>query len=290
MNPKTTRRNFIKESTAGIVGASLLTPFLTNCAGEQKSVNMNTIGFQSWAIKEMLAKDFSGTLKMMADMGYQSMELCSPPGYTQYGFGFLEKFKASELKKMIADAGMSCVSCHYGFRELKENGQARMDFAKELGLTQMVVASFGLPENPTLADWRKAASELNPLGELAKKNGLTLAFHNHNTEFETLEGELIYDAILQQMDPALVKLQFQVWVIIAGYKAADYFRKHPGRFVSAHLYDWSGTAEEMVPVGKGKVDYKELFEAAKIGGVQNTFVEMDFSLMKESAEYLKTLA
>lgn len=147
----------------------------------------------------------------------------------------------------------------------------------------------GLAENPTLDDWKKRAYELNTIGELAKKNGITFAFHNHNTEFETLEGELIYDAILQQMDPELVKLQFQVWVIIAGYKAADYFKKFPGRFVSAHLYDWSGTGEEMVPVGKGKVDYKELFEAAKASGVKNTFVEMDFSLMKESAEYLKTL-
>ena len=237
----------------------------------------------------MLAKDFAGTLKMMVDMGYQSMELCSPPGYTQYGFGFLDNIKAPELKKMINDTGISCVSCHYGFNELKENGQARMDFANELGLTQMVAASMGLAENPTLDDWKKRAYELNAIGELAKKNGITLAFHNHNTEFETLEGELIYDAILQQMDPELVKLQFQVWVIIAGYKAADYFKKYPGRFVSAHLYDWSGVGEEMVPVGKGKVDYKELFETAKSSGVQNTFVEMDFSLMKESAEYLKRM-
>lgn len=139
MNSKTTRRNFIKESAAGLAGASLLAPFLMNCGGASgggsKSVGLNTIGFQSWAIKEMLAKDFAGTLKMMVDMGYQSMELCSPPGYTQYGFGFLDNIKAPELKKMINDTGISCVSCHYGFNELKENGQARMDFAKELGLT-----------------------------------------------------------------------------------------------------------------------------------------------------------
>jgi sugar phosphate isomerase/epimerase len=108
-------------------------------------------------------------------------------------------------------------------------------------------------------------------------------------EFEKLEGELIYDTILERMDAELIKLQFQVWVIIAGYKAADYFRKFPGRYISAHLYDWSGTGEEMVALGKGTVDYNELFEAARVGGVQNTFVEMDFSLMKDSAAYLKTL-
>ncbi len=285
----TTRRDFILKSAAGIAGASLLSPMLINCDSEKKTVGLNSIGFQSWAIKEMLAKDFAGTLKMMVDMGYQSMELCSPPGYTKYGFGFLDNIKAGDLKKMINDTGISCISCHYIFNELKENGQARMDYANELGLTQMVSSSLALPENPTLDDWKKNAYELNAIGELAKKNGLTFAFHNHNTEFEKLEGELIYDAILEQMDAALVKLQFQVWVIIAGYKAADYFKKYPGRFVSAHLYDWSGVGEEMVPVGKGKVDYKELFETAKSSGVQNTFVEMDFSLMKESAEYLKRM-
>ncbi|NJM53619.1 MAG: hypothetical protein HC846_09650 [Blastocatellia bacterium] len=73
-------------------------------------------------------------------------------------------------------------------------------------------------------DWKKAAEEINPIGELGKKNGIQIGFHNHNMEFEKLEGELIYDVILDRMDPELIKLQFQVWVIIAGYKAADYFK------------------------------------------------------------------
>jgi len=287
-----TRRDFITKGAIGMAGASLLSSSLIGCQGEKKptepgSSNVGSIGFQSWAIKEALAKDFTGTLKTMVDLGYQNMEMCSPPGYSQ--FAFLEKYGATELRKMINDSGISCVSSHYQFNELKENGQARMDFAKELGLTQMVVASFGLGENPSMDDWKKAADEINLIGELGAKNGIQIGFHNHNIEFEKIDGELIYDTILQRMDPNLVKLQFQVWVIIAGYKAADYFKKYPGRFISAHLYDWSGTGKEMVPVGKGKVDYKEFFEAAKVGGVQNTFVEMDFALMKESAAYLKTL-
>jgi sugar phosphate isomerase/epimerase len=274
----------------GLAGASILVPSLNSCSTEKKSSVVGKIGFQSWAIKEKLAGDFQGTLKMMVDMGYQNMELCSPPGYSQAGFAFLEKYGASELKKLINDTGMSCESCHYGFDELKENGQERMDFANELGLKQMIVAAFGFWDgNATLDDWKKAADEMNPIGELGKKNGIQIGFHNHNMEFEKLEGELIYDTILERMDAELIKLQFQVWVIIAGYKAADYFRKFPGRYISAHLYDWSGAGEEMVALGKGTVDYNELFEAARVGGVQNTFVEMDFSLMKDSAAYLKTL-
>ena len=285
-----TRRDFITKSSVGLAGASMLAPSLTGYSMEKKESVVGKIGFQSWAIKEKLAKDFQGTLKMMVSMGYQNMELCSPPGYSKAGFAFLEKYSANELKKLINDTGMSCESCHYGFDELKEHGQKRMDFANELGLKQMIVAAFGFWDGKAkLDDWKKAADEINPVGELGKKNGIQIGFHNHNMEFEKLEGELIYDTILERMDPELIKLQFQVWVIIAGYKAADYFRKFPGRYISAHLYDWSGAGEEMVALGKGKVDYKELFEAAKIGGVQNTFVEMDFSLMKDSAAYLKTL-
>jgi hypothetical protein len=116
-----------------------------------------------------------------------------------------------------------------------------------------------------------------------------MVFHNHNQEFEKLEGQLIYDALLQQLDPNLVKMQFQLWVIIAGYKAADYFRRFPGRFISAHLSDWSGVAEEQVPLGKGKVDWKDFFEASGVGGLQNFYVEMDMPVLKESAAYLKKM-
>ena len=73
-----------------------------------------------------------------------------------------------------------------------------------------------------------------------------------------------------------------------GYKAADYFKKYPGRFISAHLYDWSGQGEEMVPLGKGVIDWNEFFAAAKTGGVKNYYAEMDFKYLKESAEFLKS--
>jgi sugar phosphate isomerase/epimerase len=202
------------------------------------------------------------------------------------GFGPLEKLKASELKKIIKGEGFTCISCHYGFNELKEHSQERIAYAKELGLEQMIISSYGLPKDATLSDWQRAAEETNKLGEQSKKAGIQMGFHNHNNEFEKLEGELIYDVLLKQLDPSLVKMQFQVWVISIGYKAADYFRKYPGRFISAHLYDWSGSGEEMVALGKGKVDWKEFFDAAKVGGVKNYFVEMDVDL-KASADFLK---
>jgi len=278
------RRSFIIKGAAGLAGAVALTPGFLRAS--DKNAAKELIGFQSWIVKESIEKDFVGTLKTMAGLGYASIEMCSPPGYAKWGFGALEKLKASELKKTIKGTGLTCISCHYGFAELKDHAQERIDYAKEWGLQQMILASFGLPKTATLSEWKKAADELNKLGELSKKAGIQMGFHNHHGEFEKLEGELIYDALLKQLDPSLIKMQFQVAVISIGYKAADYFRQHPGRFISAHLYDWPGSGDEMVALGKGTVDWKDFFAAAKIGGVKNYFVEMKDGL-KESADYLK---
>ena len=278
------RRKFISTGLTGLAGASIIFPQLVH--GENIAARQKQIGFQSWVMKDELGKDFTGTLKKMAALGYNSIEMCSPPGYSRFGFGTLQNLSALELKKRINDSGLSCVSCHYGFSELKDHGQERIDFAKQLGLTQMVISSYGLPKTATLDDWKRSADESNKLAELTRKSDLQLVFHNHNVELEKLEGEVIYDVLLDRLDPDLVKMQFQLWVIIMGVKAADYFRKYPGRFISAHLYDWSGKGEEMVPLGKGVVNWDEFFAAAKVGGVKNYYAEMDFKHLKESAEFL----
>lgn len=278
-----TRRSFIIRGAA-LAGAAALTPSFLRAANN--TIAKELIGFQAWIVKEDIGKDFTGTLQKMKGLGYNSIEMCSPPGYAKWGFGVLENLKAPELKKTISDAGFTCISSHYGFDELKQHAQERIDYAKEWGLQQMILSTFGLPKTATLSDWKMAADELNKLGELSKKSGIQMAFHNHHGEFQKLEGELIYDTLLKQLDPSLVKMQFQVSVISAGYKAADYFRKYPGRFISAHLYDWSGTGEEMVPLGTGKVDWKDFFAAAKTSGVKNYFVEMSNGL-SESAGFLK---
>jgi sugar phosphate isomerase/epimerase len=279
---KLNRRSFISRSAIA-TGAALLVPGLLQ---GKNTVIKGPIGFQSWIVRKSIEEDFAGTLKKMAGLGYNSIEMCSPPGYAKLGFGPLEKLKAPELKKIINDEGFTCISCHYGFNELKEHAQERITFAKELGLQQMIVSTFGLPKEATLSDWKKAADELNKIGEQSKKAGIQMGFHNHNNEFEKLEGELIYDALLKQFDPSLVKLQFQVSVISLGYKATDYFKNYPGRFISAHLYDWSGS--EIVPLGKGTIDWKEFFAIAKKSGVKNYFVEMAEGL-KESADFLKSV-
>jgi len=84
-------------------------------------------------------------------------------------------------------------------------------------------------------------------------------------------------------------MQFQVAVISIGYKASTYFLKYPGRFISAHLADWSPAENKQVPVGKGTVNWREFYDTAQTGGVKNFYVEMDMDKFKDSVEYVKTL-
>ncbi len=247
------------------------------------------IGCQTWPVKEMIAKDFPGTLKMLAGAGFQSIEMCSPAGYSEYGFGGLTKYKGSELKKIINDAGLTCVSSHFGMDELRQNQEERIAWAKDLGLTQMLVASLGGPKNPTLDDVKRAADEYNKMGEKAAQAGIQQGLHNEDFELSTVDGKRTYDVLFGLLDPKLVKFQFQVSTISKGYDAAEYLTKYPGRFVSMHVQGWSAADKKIVSVGKDSLDWKKIFSAAKTGGIKNYFVEMKLELMQASVPYLRSL-
>jgi sugar phosphate isomerase/epimerase len=247
------------------------------------------IGCQSYSVRDALGKDFPGTLKMLAGAGFRTLEMCSPAGYATSGFGPLAKLTATEIRQAIKVAGMLCESSHFQFRELRQNLDERIAWSKEMGLTQMIVSTFALPNNATMADWMRAADELNKIGEQTQKAGIQLGFHNHDFEFREIEGALVYDKLMGQLDAKLVKMQFQVAVISLGYQAATYLTKYPGRFLSLHLADWSAAEKKQVPLGKGVIDWPKLFAAARTGGVKNCFLEMDLDLMQASIPYLHTL-
>ena len=247
------------------------------------------IGCQTYPVRDALGKDFEGTLKQLSAIGYRMIEMCSPPGYEKSGYGSRVNMKAADMRKTIHDAGLGCESCHYQFKEMKENLDDRIAFAKELGLKQMILSTFGLRQDATMADWVQAARELNKIGEQTQKAGIQTGFHNHNFEFKEIDGVLVYDKLMSELDPKLVKMQFQVSVISLGYDAATYMHKYPGRFISIHLQDWSPADKKQVAVGQGAVDWKKLFTAAKTAGVKNYFVELNMDQLKASYPYLHEL-
>ncbi len=282
------RRTFITQTSIGLGAALALSQFPKQIFAGAKAADI-PLGFQTWVVKDMLGKDFAGTLKMVSAQGYQLVEMCSPKGYKDIGFGPLVNMKTSDMRSIINDAGLTCPSCHFGFGELTTDQlDDRIEFANKLGMTQMICSTFWLPKEVKLDDYLAAADKLNIAADKIKKAGMQAGFHNHEFEFAMLDGQLIYDALMSRFDTELVKMQFQTEVINLGYKASDYFKKYPGRFISAHLSDWTADKKE-VPVGQGLIDWKEFFAAAKTGGVKNFFVEMNPDTFKDSAEYIHGL-
>lgn len=284
--PAVTRRTFCKVASTQAAALGLLSSGVMKLRANPLGL---PIGCQTWPVREMIAKDFPGTLKSLAQAGFQSIELCSPAGYSEYGFGGLTKYKGAELKKIINDAGLTCVSSHFGMDELRQNQGERIAWAKDVGLTQMLVASLGGPKNPTMDDVKRAADEYNKMGEKAAEAGIQQGLHNEEFELSTVDGKRTYDVLFDLLDPKLVKFQFQVSTISRGYDAAEYFTKYPGRFVSMHVQGWSAADKKIVPVGQDSLDWKKIFSAAKTGGIKNYFVEMNLALMQASVPYLRDL-
>lgn len=282
------RRKFIGQSAFGLGGMLAFSQLPLKLNACEIIKPKHPVGFQSFAVRDMLTNDFSATMKMMASMGYQFVEMCYPPRYAQWGFGPFPGMKTADMRRTIEDAGLQCFSSHFLIQDLTDdNLDKSIKFAHELGLTQMICPGLDVP-GTAISQYKEAAAQFNKIAEKIKNAGMKTGLHNHTKEFAVLDGELIYDAIMGALDGDLVKMQFQTEVVTLGYKAAAYFEKYPGRFISAHLSDWIDQKKE-VPIGQGVIDWNEFFAAAKTGGVKNFFVEMPLENLKDSAVYIHSL-
>jgi len=284
--PAISRREFVKSAAACGAAASFLSSGALKLGANPLGM---PIGCQTWPVRDMIAKDFPGTVQQLSAAGFKMIELCSPVGYADSGFAGLAKYKGAELRKIFSEAGVGCVSSHFGIDELRSNQQRAIDWAKDVGLTQMMVPSLDGPKKPTLDDVKRAADEYNKIGEQAAKAGIQQGLHNEDFELSTVDGKRTYDVLFTLLDPKLIKFQFQVSTISQGYDAAEYFTKYPGRFISMHVQGWSSQTKKTTAVGQGTLDWKKIFTAAKTGGIKNYFVEMNLPLMKASVPYLEKL-
>ena len=297
------RREFIERVTAYSGAAGIL-------AGSAANLGANPLGFpigsQVWPLRSRL-KDFPAFAKMVAGIGVTRLELCSPLGY---GAEFSSLANGNEVKKILADHGLKAESSHFTMGELRKSQQPSIEWAKEIGITQMITASLGDgngENSPTLDQVKKAADEYNRIAAVAAKAGMQQGLHNEGFEISMVEGKRTYDLLFDLLDPKLVKFQFQMSTITAGFVAAEYFLKYPGRFNSMHLQDVDMNAPAPAParegapagrrdgrypqvaLGHGSIDWVKTFTAAKVGGVKNYFVEQNWELTQPSVAYLKTL-
>jgi sugar phosphate isomerase/epimerase len=289
------RRDFFRESAKHAVIAGI-------AAGAVK-LRANPLGLpigsQTWPHRQMIKDgNFAGLAKALADIGVQTVEMCSPIGYND--FAILSDGK--QVKRILADHGLTCVSSHFSMKELREKQAASIAWAKDVGITQMITASLGAGNAPTMDDVKRAADEYNAIAAVAAKAGMQQGLHNEGFEVSMVDGQRTYDVLLKLLDPSLVKFQFQMSTISQGFVAHEYFTNYPGRFYSMHIQDIdlnatppaSAAGREQgrgvqVAVGKGSIDWVKTFRAAKIGGVRNYYVEQSMELTKESVAALKAM-
>src|SRR6516162_819814 len=187
---KISRRQFVRGAATAAAAAGFLTADALELGANPLGM---PIGCQTWPVRQMIAKDFPGTIKQLAEAGFQTIELCSPIGYADSGFAGLAKYSGNELKKIMNDAGLTCISSHFGIEELRKDQERSIAWAKDVGLTQMLVPSLNGPKHPTMDEVQRIADEYNKMGAKAAQAGITQGLHNEDFELSTVDGKGTYD-------------------------------------------------------------------------------------------------
>lgn len=299
----TSRRNFLKTASAAVAFAAACAdaPWLmANPLGLP-------LGLQLYSVMDLLPKDYNGTLQQLSALGYLEVEAA----------GFFGR-SASDAKQAMAQAGLHCVSAHYSYADLAPHLDQVIQFGKALGLEYIICASPGLPEGSpaksanarvareamTLDDWRWNAEQFNRMGDRANAAGIKFGYHNHTAEFREASGVVIYDELMRLTDPSKVTMEMDCgWVIVGGKNPVDYLKRYPTRISMLHVKDFklSGTPRSdtqpppSAELGRGSIDYRPIFLAAKKADLKHAFIEQEqydmptMEALKIDADYMKAL-
>jgi sugar phosphate isomerase/epimerase len=277
------RRDFIKTvSAAALAGLAIPKHLLA-------MKNKKTIGIQLYTIRDLVKEDFTGTLSLISDIGYRSVEAA---GYSNRKFyGYMPK----EYKAIVEDYGLIPLSSHSMFSPA--DAQKTIDDTLEAGMSYLVIPSLPKEKRQTTDDYKRIADDFNSIGERCNKSGLSFGYHNHAFEFKKLNGVVPYNILLENTEPDFVMMQLDLyWVVYGGYNPVEYFQMYPGRFKLWHVKDMDDTAEmESTEVGKGIINFQQIFRKQKQAGLEYVFVEQE-SFKREPEEsiaisyhYLKNL-
>jgi sugar phosphate isomerase/epimerase len=297
------RRAFLKTASAAAACAAVwnsASPLMADALGLP-------LGLQLYSVRDLLPKDYAGTLRQLGAIGYREVEAA----------GFFDHSPA-QVKQAMDQAGLRCVGAHYSMAQLQPKLDEIIQFGKDLGLQYIICASPTVKdparaagasratrEAMTLEDWRWNAEQFNHIGERVKAAGMRFGYHNHMTEFRTENGVLFYDEILRLTDPAKVTMELDCgWMVLGGKSPADYLTRYPTRFSLLHVKDFKlngftpGSGAEPPPsteLGRGSIDYRPIFAAAKKAHIAHAFVEQEqfdippMEALKIDADYMHAM-
>jgi sugar phosphate isomerase/epimerase len=320
MHTGMSRRNFLEAMAAGVGGLTLARS-ASHVLGSTMPAAMTPsamdwadhIGLELFTVRDLIARDYLGTLEQVAQIGYKEVEPAE--GYANLS---PQQFRA-ELDRL----GLKVPSTHSGitagstadaeqqlagfqimgieYTSLSEPrpaggggrgspGPAPTSPAAQRRMMEQFIRSQARPR--TVDDVKQEAARYNTYGKLAQRFGIKLLRHNHTVEFIPCQGsaEVPYTILLAETDPDLVVFQMDIgWASVAGQNPIELFQKHPGRFVLWHVKDVACltclppasqegarmAGARLVPVGTGDVDYGEIFTYADVAGMKHFAVEQD---------------
>jgi sugar phosphate isomerase/epimerase len=280
----TSRREVLR--TLALIASSAMLPLDARRAlGSGHPRRLKTIGLQLYTVRDAMKKDFKGTLERVASIGFKEVEFA----------GYYDN-PPRDIRRLLDSLGLDAPAAHCSVKDLEERWAVMIESAHDLGHRYLVVASLPLDADATQDDYKRAASTLTRLGEQCSKEGLTLGFHNHDSEFRAIDGVLPYDILLKESDPKVVTMELDLyWIVKAGADPIRYFQEHPGRFSLFHVKDMAAGSEGgTTEVGDGSIDFGRLF-AASHPGVKHFFVEQEeFTIdpllsVEKSWKYLHSL-
>ena len=259
------RRKFL---AGGLVGA---TGLLAGCSGEKSAPDglsatgrpFKELGVQLYTVRTLFEADFRGPLRAIAGIGYKDLEFA---GYFNHD--------RAEIKTFMEELGLSSHSTHVRLEPLRDDFEAEMEIALQMGQRNMFL-NWLAPEERTADAYRAHADLLNQRGEEARANGLQLGYHNHDFEFETVEGIVPFELLMERTDPDLVKFELDLyWVAEGNQDAIEILKSAPGRFLAFHLKDRAASGK-MSPVGDGEIDFESIFAHAEAAGIEHYYIEQD---------------
>jgi len=270
------------------------------------------LGLQVWTIEQDLIKDMDGALKAVKEMGYDYVE-----------FGNFYGRTADELASLLEKHGLTCISVHQPYTAVLEKPEETIAYYKRLGIKYCAIPWMGVESHKGSDGYEQAVKDITKVGQLLKKAGIQLLYHNHDFEFQKYEDKFLLDWLLEAVPAEYLQPQLDTcWIHYAGYNPAEYIKAQTGRITVIHLKDFvckrlkgepvyelqgveageeidsarDDNGFDFRPCGQGRQNFPEILEAAKQAGVEYAIVEQDgcntappLESVRQSIEYLKPL-
>lgn len=242
--------------------------------------SMIPLSVQLYTLRDLTAKDFAGTMKDVARIGYQNVEIA--------GYGNLKT--AAEAKKAVDDAGLKVSGTHASIEVLEKEVERVLDENELLGSKHLICPFMPEARRKDADGWKQVAKSFNQIGRACHERGIDFAYHNHNFEFQQFDGKAGLDVLLDSCEPHLVKAEIDVyWVKHGGEDPVARINKLGDRVILLHLKDMAaGPDKKFAEVGTGVLDFPAILEAGKKVGVRYGVVEQDNTYGQPPLEAIKT--